>query len=393
MSWITELAGFKSSSTSRSGRETNSLFTNEARAAREEKRSALEANRLLRKQQKANKQNFYRVGVSAPPSPISLSKSATPTSIDEVDEDCISLPDIYFIESDIFEERVKMVNFDMKNEDNAADAMKHLGQIKVSWDAEDPGFFFQKLETELMIFGLNKQFTKRQALIRNLPEDVSKGFKHLVILQEDAAGEIPYKTLKTALMKAYGPKPGAAYQRAKNRVMVSTPSLLLKLQISDLCPTNLVGCHCASIVWGMFQDQIPLYLKSHLANEEFSATTMQSIMDKADNFWNANQTDTTVAAVATATPSDPTPSTEVAAIARGRGFRARGGRGFAARGRGRGGNGKPENFNPQNDPRGKRHESNPPWNSCTAHWLYSDKAWKCQAPLTCPLKNKVTPKN
>ena len=139
-----------------------------------------------------------------------------------------------------------------------------------------------------------------------------------------------------------------------------------------------------------------MYLKNGLANEVLTADSIQDIMDKADNFWAANQGDKQIAAVTTDTTT-PTPSTqstteaEISAINRGRGRGFRGNRGNGA-GRGRGRGGKPENFNPQNDPRGKRHESNPPWNSCTAHWLHSDKAWKCQAPLTCPMRNKTTPK-
>ena len=92
-----------------------------------------------------------------------------------------------------------------------------------------------------------------------------------------------------------------------------------------------------------------------------------------------------------ATPSVSSPVTtdvgEVAAIrGRGnfRGFRGRNGRGTRG-GRGRGNQNQP-------DPRGKRHESNPAWNSCAAHWVYADKAWKCQSPTTCPMKDKVTPK-
>ena len=140
-----------------------------------------------------------------------------------------------------------------------------------------------------------------------------------------------------------------------------------------------------------------MYLKNGLANEELTVNNIQAIMDRADNFWAANQADEQVAAVTTTTPpTTQNPSTQntaeadIAAVNRGRGQGFRGASGYGGRGRGRGG--KPENFNPQNDPRGKRHESNPPWNSCTAHWLYSDKAWKCQAPLTCPMKNKTTPK-
>ena len=382
MSWLNW-----STSSTRSG---NPNFTQQAR---EERRAKLEAERLIKAQKKADRQAFFKAGISAPPSPVSLSKSATPELQDSDDEETKSLPDIFLIASDIFQE-FKMVNFDSKNEDNGADAMKNLGQIKISWDSEDPSYFFSKLETELQIFGIGKQFTKRQALIRNLPDEVAKEFKHLVTLEEDAAGDLPYKTLKQALIKAYGPRPGAAFKRALGRVMISKPSVLLKLLVADICKQNLSqNCCCSTTVWGLFQEKIPLYLKNGLADEVLSATTLQHIQDRADNLWSANQSEEQIAEVTavTAKTSATATSPEVAAVGRGRGYTRpfrgyRGGRGN------RGGKSQKPDYDPKNDPRGKRHESNPPWNSCKAHWLHAEKAWACQSPLTCPMKDKITPK-
>ena len=308
MSWL----NWTGTSSTRSG---NPNFTSQAR---EKRRANLEAERLLKAKKKATRQAFFKAGISAPPSPISLSKSTTPKRRNsDSEDDSASLPDIFSIATDIFQS-LKMVNFDAKNEDNGADAMKNLGQIRISWDGEDPSYFFSKLETELQIFAINKQFTKRQALIRNLPDEVAKEFKHLVCLEEDEAGDLSYKTLKVALIKAYGPRPGASFQRALNRVMVSKPSSLLKLLVSDICKTNLAGCCCATTVWGLFQNKIPLYLKNGLADEVLSSTSIQKIMDRADNFWAANQGDEQVSEV-TSENVDPTTSNEVAAIGRGRG--------------------------------------------------------------------------
>ena len=292
-----------------------------------------------------------------------------------------------------------MANFDETNEDNGADAIKNLGQIKVNWDAEKPEYFFQKLETELQIFSINKQFTKRQALIRALPDEVAVEFMHLVTLQETEAGNLAYKNLKTALIKAYGPRPGDAFQRALDRVMVGKPSTLLKLLITDICKQNLTNCCCQTTVWGLFQNKIPLYLKTGLANETFNNANMHDIMDRADNLWAANQVDKQVSALAAqapttktvSTPATADTSTEIAAVNKGRAnFRNSRNRGRGNRGgRGRGSQNQAQN---QPDPRGKRHESNPPWNSCSAHWVYYDKAFKCQSPMTCPMKDKITPK-
>ena len=179
--------------------------------------------------------------------------------------------------------------------------------------------------------------------------------------------------------------------------MVDKPSSLLKLLVSDICQHNLVNCCCSSTVWGIFQMKIPMYLKSGLANEQFNATNMHNVMDKADNFWSANQTDTQINIItnpAAKTPSstESAPTPEVAAI-RGRGSS----RGFRGRGRGsnrgRGGQSRGGQNQSGPDPRGKRHESNPPWNACGAHWVFADSAWKCQSPTTCPMKDKVKPKN
>ena len=296
------------------------------------------------------------------------------------------------------EEETMAENFDELNTDNGADAIKSLGQIKVSWDAENPEYFFQKLETELQIFSINKQFTKRQALIRSLPDEVAKEFMHLVTLQETEAGTLSYKVLKTALIKAYGPRPEDAFQKAMNRVMLGKPSSLLKLLITDICKQNMLNCCCNRTIWGIFQMKIPMYLKTGLANETFNQANMHGIMDRADNLWAANQNDKQVSVVSTSSTTSATPSTnpstpsdnttEVAAIGRGRGtFRGRN-RGFRNRG-GRGG-GRGAQNGP--DPRGKRHESNPAWNCCAAHWVHAEKAWRCQAPTTCPMVNKTTPK-
>ena len=140
-----------------------------------------------------------------------------------------------------------------------------------------------------------------------------------------------------------------------------------------------------------------MYLKMGLADQTFNSTTMQAIMDRADNLWAANQSKE-IALVTK--PADKEKKeekekemsdAEVAAVGnnRGRGgfrpFRGRG-RGCGNRGGFRGGQ------NNQPDPRGQRHASNPPWNSCTAHWLHAEGAWKCQAATTCPMKDKITPK-
>ena len=300
---------------------------------REEKRKKLEQERLFRSKQRDAHRKQLQAAIDSR------------READEVLQNLLDIDPTIFegenseeLSPEEISELLTMTNFDEQNANNGADAMKNLGQIKVSWDSEDPQYFFQKLETELQIFEINKQFTKRQALIRLLPDTVGKEFKHLINLQETEAGALPYKILKTAIIKAYGPRPGDAYQRAVNRVMTGKPSVLLKLIISDICKTNMANCCCPATIWGIFEQKIPLYLKSGLANERFNADNMQEIMDKADNYWAANQVENQVSSVTTpvvaATTAVSTPVTtdnsEISAVNRGRGsfnFRGRYNRG------------------------------------------------------------------
>ena len=103
MSWL----NYTLKSSTRSG---NPNFTAEARA---DKRAKLEAERLLKRQKKEDRQRFFRAGISRPTSPLSLSKSGTPSrSLIDVTE---SLPDIFLIEEDLFQQEIAMAqNFDVQ---------------------------------------------------------------------------------------------------------------------------------------------------------------------------------------------------------------------------------------------------------------------------------------
>ena len=396
MSW---LGGYKPSN-SKSNSEADTK-RKELEKAREAKRKELETERLNRAKKRAEHRKLLESAIQSQKEADEAYKEFLDIAEDIFSEDL-------FASDEESEQIEKMANFDVLNADNGADAMKNLGQIKVNWCAEDPNYFFQKLEIELQIFEVNKQYTKRQALIRLLPDSVGLEFKHLINLQEDAAGNQAYKTLKSAIIKSYGPRPGASFRRAMERIMEGKPSVLLKLLTSDICKHNLSkDCCCNSTIWGLFEMKIPMYLKTGLANETFNSTNMNAIMDKADNLWSANQVNSqinivsqnlnqgTTASVAVSSPVTTTDSiqTEVAAVNRGRGtFRGRRGNRGNPNTRGRGNQNRGQNHSGP-DPRGKRHESMPPWNSCSAHWVYADNAFKCQSPTTCPLKDKIKPKN
>ena len=53
---------------------------------------------------------------------------------------------------------------------------------------------------------VTKQWTKRLVLANTLPAHITAEVKPLLRLQEAAAGNTPYHTLKLRLMKIFGPK-------------------------------------------------------------------------------------------------------------------------------------------------------------------------------------------
>ena len=136
-----------------STRSGNPNFTSEAR---EERRAQLEANRLLKAQKQATRQQFYKAGVSAPPSP-SLSHSATPIR-SEADEDTFSLPDIFLIAEDIFGELLgEMEDFDVENGQDGEKAIEKLGGVQCPFSKSDIEFWFSQLETQLTLVEVKSQ--------------------------------------------------------------------------------------------------------------------------------------------------------------------------------------------------------------------------------------------
>ena len=160
MSWL----GYKSKSlqdNQTDSREEKRKKLETARKERDERRNQLQKHlkqaQIARQEAEQILQEFCDIALD-------LSDNDTPIDNSEVD-----------IEDIIIDPAVTMVNFDEDNKENGDDAMKNLGQIKVKWNAENPDFFFAQLETELQIFSILKQFTKRQALIRSLPEEICIG--------------------------------------------------------------------------------------------------------------------------------------------------------------------------------------------------------------------------
>ena len=136
--------------------------------------------------------------------------------------------------------------------------------------------------------------------------------------------------------------------------------------------------------------QLPLQVRSHVADMEFNATTYKEVFQKADKVFLSTKTteiNPTVAAIA-AKPAEAETSSGEAQVAATQMRNRRGG------GRNKGNNTNKPNNNNRNGgegkPRGPRHHSNPPSSCCDNHFRWGSDSWFCLAPTSCPWKDKVT---
>ena len=182
----------------------------------------------------------------------------------------------------------------------------------------------------------------------------------------------------------------------------------------DICkkPKKFDGCCCAQAALAIWSLQLPVNIRAHISDREFTRETYKDVFEAADKVFNSTR-QVSVAAVSavdldeTLAAFTPQNQPQVAAI-RGGGRGGRGnrvGRGRNNRGGGQssqsgtstgGQSSKPQNQNQgqgqgqgQGQSRGPRHASNPPESCCSRHYRHGADAWFCLAPLTCPWVNKV----
>ena len=300
--------------TTSSTRSGNPNFTSEAR---EERRAKLEADRLVKAQQRATRQAFYKAGVSAPSSPVSLSKSATP-DLCSVAEESESLPDLHSADRDSeFDNMAE--EFDVENGEDGKSALQDLKSVQCPFDKSDIEFWFTEFELQLTMIEVKSQFTKRLAIQRFLPIEIRQEVKSLLKLSKADAGTDIYKRIKTELLDLFGPKPEDAYLRAKNRVMTGAPSQLGKALMDDLCDKakKLDGCCCKKVVWGMYRDALPVVVRNHIAEQQFNKDTWKKIFTTSDQVYASNQASEPrgAAAVASIDTSRPPPASNQPEVA------------------------------------------------------------------------------
>ena len=376
MSW---LSGYKKSSTCATASEED---------IREARRKKLEADRLLRTQQREQTKKKL------------LAAQASRAEADKALQDLLDIaPDILSgdtdteveVSEDILNDNsvAEMVDFDQENENDSATAMDNLRSVQCPFNKEDIEFWFSQLEDQLTLIGVKKQWTKKIALVRFLPPEIQNQVKSLLKLGQTAAGTDIYFRIKKQLLKLYGPKAEDAYLVAKNLVLTDKPSQLGQKLVETICPAEvkLQGCHCDRIVWGLFREKIPIVIRNHLADMAFNKDTYEAIFDKADQVWDSNR------------GSEPLPNRQVAAVVASQtvqgevaavqknGQTKNKNKNQQQKGQGQsgqGGQGSQSNKNEQKPPK------KPAINEdklCRIHAKWKENATFCAAPWGCRMKN------
>ena len=196
----------------------------------------------------------------------------------------------------------------------------------------------------MLLASIGSQWLKKTVLQRNLPNKQKEDVQAYLELPKTQAGANIYFDIKQEIIRIYAPKPQAAYKRALGRTMVGLPSQLGHQIVNDVCKkTNkLVGCCCAAATLAIWEMKLPIEVRAHISNKEFSAETYKEVFEAADKVHQSSQS-VSVAAVGMsldetlpAFSQQNQPAAQVAAVQRG-GRNNRGGRGGGGQNRGGGG--------------------------------------------------------
>ena len=289
-----------------------------------------------------------------------------------------------------------MVNYDRKDEADDANAIQNARDCKMPFNKHDIMLWFSLIESKMQFAGLKRQWSKRQVLVQLIPPEFHSDFKHLLQLQEDQAGALPYFNLKSAIIKQFGPKQADGFDKAISRVMTSSPSHLGRQIIHDICPNAqpLSGCHCAAVVLGIWRRSLPTAVRNQIADMTFDATTWSAVFDKADSVWSSNSANTTVVSALTKDSAASADAEVAAATGSSKPRGNRGGRNNRNnRGQGQGGGAGNNSGNGNNKAnRGPRHSDNPPNSACNVHWKFGKGAWHCADRHGCPWRDYESPK-
>ena len=282
------------------------------------------------------------------------------------------------------------VDFEVENGQDDAKALEYTRTLKMEFAKDDIAFWFIQIENEMYTCGVRSQWMKRCVLVRNLPPAVQSDVKSLLTLKQSAAPPDIYKKIKDEIIRIHVPDQDESFKKALNRVLTGLPSQLGEVILNDVCskPDKLDNCCCAKAVRALWTIQLPLQVRSHVADMVFNKDTYKTAFASADKVYLSTKSTEVSAGVAAISAPQPV---EVAAV---RGQRQnRGGRGGGRGGNSsRGGGSSNSNQSNQNSNPPRRPKPTVPDGCCSNHKKWASDAWFCLEPLTCPLVNKCSAK-
>ena len=302
------------------------------------------------------------------------------------------------VQADNMPDPPPVVDFDVEDGLDGEKAQDHARSIKVEFNSADIRFWFAQVEDEMAMATIRSQWLKRSVLARNLPTKQKEDVKAYLMLPKTQAGAQIYLNIKKKLVKIYAPTPSDSYCKALTRTMVGLPSQLGYQIVDDICkkPDKLNGCCCAGAAQALWSLQLPINIRAHVSNLEFSKDTYKEVFEAADKVYLSSK-QLSVAAVAgsldeTLSAFNPHNQPQVAAVGRG------GGKGNKGNKKGENNSSNPSSGSgdggdkPKNKNRGKKHSTVPEAQAskmCDRHYRHGANAWFCLKPLTCPWVSKV----
>ena len=179
------------------------------------------------------------------------------------------------------------VDFEDENADDGAKALEFSRTLKIEYDPSEVNFWFTQLENEMYTCEVKSQWLKRCVLVKNLPPKIQADVKSLLMLKKSEAGEAIYKQVKMELLRIHAPKKEETYKKALSRVMTGLPSQLGEVLTNDICdkPVKMSGCCCAKAVNTLWSLQLPVQVRSHVANMDFNHATAKDVFQAADKVY------------------------------------------------------------------------------------------------------------
>ena len=179
----------------------------------------------------------------------------------------------------------RQVDFEDENGQDGAKAMEYSRTLVMEFNPSEVEFWFMQIENEMYTCEVKSQWLKRSILVKNLPPKIQNDVKTLLTIKQSQAPADIYKKIKQEVLRIHAPRKEDKFKKAFSRVLTGLPSQLGQTLITDVCVNQgakLVGCCCAHIVYTLWTLQLPVAVRSHVADMTFSADTYQTVFESAD---------------------------------------------------------------------------------------------------------------